>query len=82
MQVRLVYHDNVQNYTKTNVEMIHLDDSATVASLLSRVGAAHPEAMGQLSKMQLSRGGQPINPDAFLQDGDIVDICLADTATA
>lgn len=82
MQVRLVYHDNVQNFTKTNVEMVHLDDSATAASLLSRVGASHPEAMSQLSKMQLSRGGQAITEDAFLSDGDIIDVCLSNNATA
>lgn len=82
MQIRLVYHGDLQSYTGKNVEMLHLDDSATVASLLSRLGASHPDALPFLSSLQLTRGGQSITPDAFLADNDIVDICLGDTAIA
>lgn len=82
MQVRVVYHDTVQKYTGTNVELLHLDDSATVGSLLSRLGASHPDAMGQLSSFQLTRGGQSITADAFLQDNDIIDVSLANKTVA
>lgn len=82
MQIRIVYHDDVQTMTGKSVEMLHLDDSATAASLLSRLGAAHPESMAHLSRFQLSRGGQTITPDAFLADGDIIDICLSDRSMA
>ncbi len=82
MQIRLVYHDIVQSFTGKQVELLNLDESATVASLLSRLGAAHPESLGQLSSFQLCRGGQAITADAFLADGDIIDISLANTAIA
>ncbi len=82
MQVRLVYHDAVQTVTGKQVEVLNLDESATVASLLSRLGATHPESLSRLSSFQLCRGGQAITPDAFLTDGDIIDVSLADTALA
>lgn len=82
MQIRVVYHDTVQNVTGKQVEMLNLDESATVASLLSRLGATHPEALRQLSSFQLCRSGQAITPDAFLTDGDIIDISMSDTALA
>lgn len=79
MQIRIVYHDDLQLRTGVNVEMIHLDDSATVTSLLSRIGASHPELMSQISSFQLSRSGQPITEDTFLNDGDIIDISVSNT---
>ncbi len=82
MQVRIVYHDKVQNITGKQVEMLNLDESATVASLLSRLGATHPESLGLLSSFQLCRGGQAITTDAFLSDGDIIDVSLSETALA
>jgi molybdopterin converting factor small subunit len=82
MQIRIVYHDTVQNFTGKQVEMLNLDESATAASLLSRLGATHPESLSQLSSFQLCRGGQAITADAFLADGDIIDISLSDTALA
>lgn len=82
MQIRLVYHGDLQSYTGKNVEMLHLDDSATIASLLSRLGASHPEALPFLSNLQLTRGGQSVTADAFLADGDIIDVALGDTAVA
>lgn len=82
MQIRLVYHGDFQSYTGKNVEMLHVDDSATVASLISRLAARHPHSIPFLGSAQLSRGGQQVSPDAFLADGDIIDICLGDTALA
>lgn len=82
MQIRLVYHGDLQSFTGKNVEMLHLDDSATIASLLSRLGASHPEALPFLSSLQLTRGGQAVTADAFLADGDIIDVALGDTAVA
>lgn len=82
MQIRVVYHDSVKDLVGTNVEMFHLDESATAASLLSRVSAAHPETYSQLNSFQLGRGGQPINQDAFLADGDIIDISVDNSRTA
>jgi molybdopterin converting factor small subunit len=82
MQIRLVYHGDLQSYTGKNVEMLHLDDSATIASLISRLGASHPQALPFLAGMLMSRGGQAVTADAFLADGDIIDICLGDTAIA
>lgn len=82
MQIRVVYHDSVKDAVGTNVEMFHLDESATVTSLLSRLGAAHPGALGALSSLKLGRGGQDINQDAFLNDGDIIDISSSDVRTA
>jgi len=82
MQIRLVYHGDFQAFTGKNIEMLHLEDSATVASLLSRLAASHPEALPHLGNLQISRGGHAMTPDAFLADGDIVDLCLGDTALA
>lgn len=82
MQVRVVYHDSLKDLAGNSVEMFYLDDSATAASLLSRLGAAHPEIYSHLASIQLGRGGQSINQDAFLADGDIVDLSLSETRTA
>ena len=82
MQVRVVYHEGVKELTGTNVEMVHLDESATAASLLSRLGDSHPKALSQLTSFQLGRGGQAITQDAFLSDGDIIYISLSEQKTA
>ena len=76
MEVRVVYHDSVKDLIGTNVEVLYLDDSATAASLLSRLSASHPGALSQVGSLQLARGGQTITQDAFLQDGDIIDVCI------
>lgn len=82
MEIRVVYHDTVQSITGKQVEHLHLDESATGSSLLSRLGASHPQSMSYLSSFQMCRGGQAITEDAFLADGDIIDISLRDTALA
>lgn len=82
MQIRLVYHGDFQAYTGKQVEMLHLEDSATIASLTSRLAATHPDALPFLSTLQFSRGGQTVSTDAFLADGDIIDVCLSDRAIA
>jgi hypothetical protein len=82
MQIRVVYHDGVKDIVGTTVEMFHLDDSATAASLLSRLGASHPAIMSQLNSYKLGRGGEAISQDAFLNDGDIIDISVSEKRTA
>lgn len=82
MQIRLVYHGDLQSYTGKNVEMLFLDDSSTIASLISRLAASHPQALPYLGSLQLSRGGQLVTADAFLADGDIIDVCMGNTAVA
>lgn len=82
MQIRLVYHGQFQSLTGKNVEMLYLDESATIASLQSRLAASHPLCLPHVTTLQFSRGGRAITPDAFLADGDIIDVMMADTALA
>lgn len=82
MQIRLVYHGDFQAFTGMNVEMLHLDHAATVSSLISRLAARHPDSIPHLRSARMSRGGQIISPEAFLADGDIIDVTLGDTALA
>lgn len=79
MEIRVVYHDGIKDLVGTGVEMVHLDDSATAASLLSRIAATHPAAVSQFGRLKLGRNGQTINPDAFLNDGDIIDLSSSES---
>ncbi len=83
MQVRLVYHGDFQALAGgKQVEMLHLEDSATIASLTSRLASTHPDAIPHIRSVQFLRGGRILYPDAQLMDGDIIDISMTSTAIA
>lgn len=82
MQIRVVYHGELKDLVGQPVQMFHLEDSSTGASLLSRLTMSHPEAISQLGRFQLSRDGNAITEDTFLSDDDIVVVSAGAAATA
>lgn len=72
MQVNVVYHEKLREDLGKSIETLNLDESATVSSLLSRLAGNYPNV--KLSAVKFSRGGTDLNADAFLSDGETIDI--------